>query len=269
MSEIPPEIDTSSPHPARMYDFMIGGKDNFAADREAVERAAAAVPAVRTASRENRAFLGRAVRFLAAEAGVRQFLDIGTGLPTANNVHEIAQRAAPESRVVYADNDPLVLAHARALLASSPEGRTAYIQADLRDPRAILDDPVTRGTLDFAQPIALMLVSVLHFIPDADNPREIIETLLSALPPGSFLAASHVTAEHIQASEASAGGRPYQDAQIPLQARDSEVFAELAFSGLDLVAPGVVLVSEWRPDQTVPQPLPREVNMYGGVAKKP
>jgi len=166
-------------------------------------------------------------------------------------------------------NDPLVLAHARALLASSPEGRTAYLQADLRNPRALLDDPATRGTLDFDQPIALMLVSVLHFIVDEDGPRQIIETLLDALPPGSFLVASHVTAEHIPASSAAAGGQSYREARIPLQERDSDTFAQLAFSGLDLVAPGVVLVSEWRPDQTVPPPLPREVNMYGGVAKKP
>jgi hypothetical protein len=252
-----------------MYDYMVGGKDNFAADREAVEKAAAAVPAARGAARENRAFLGRAVRFLAAEAGIRQFLDLGTGLPTTNNVHEVAQSVAPESRIVYADNDPLVMAHARALLTSSPEGRTDYLHADLRDPAAILRDPATRGTLDFGQPIALMLVAVLHFISDEEKPAQLIATLLDALPSGSYLVASHLTAEHVSARQAAEGGQPYQQAQIPLQARDSDVFTRLAFSGLELVPPGVVLVSDWRRDQPGTPPLPGEVNIYGGVAKKP
>ena len=188
-----PRIDTGKPHTARIYDYYLGGTDNFAADRRTAERAMQSWPAVRTAVRENRAFLGRAVRFLVAEAGIRQFLDIGTGLPSANNVHEVAQGLVPSCRVVYVDNDPIVLAHARALLTSSPEGRTAYIQADLREPEKILNDPVTRQTLDFTQPIALMLVAVLHFVPDSDGPRRIVDTLLGALPPGSYLVASHVT----------------------------------------------------------------------------
>jgi hypothetical protein len=269
-AEIPvPEIDTSKPHPARMYDYYLGGKNHFAADREAADRAMAAVPSGRFGSRANRAFLGRVVRYLAAEAGIRQFLDIGTGLPTTSNVHEVAQAAAPSSRIVYVDNDPLVLAHARALLTSSPEGRTAYIHADLRDPAAILSDPVTRDVLDFSQPIALMLIAILHFILDKDKPAEIIETLLDALPSGSYLAASHLTAEHVSAAEATAGRRAYQEARVPLQPRDSDEFAKLAFSGLELVPPGVVLVSEWRPDDAGPRPLPAEVNIYGGVARKP
>src|ERR1017187_6507734 len=174
----PAEIDTSRPHPARIYDYSLGGKNHFAADREIAEKAWASMPAGRTAARENRSFLRRAVRYLAAEEGIRQLLDIGTGLPATDNVHEVAQRVAPESRIVYMDNDPLVLAHARALLTSSPEGRTAYIQADLREPEAILSDPGAREVLDFGQPIALMLVAVLHFVPDEDKPAEIIATLL-------------------------------------------------------------------------------------------
>jgi S-adenosyl methyltransferase len=258
----------SRPHPARMYDYYLGGKNHFAADREVAEKLLASVPSGRTGARENRAFLGRAVRYLTAEAGVRQFLDIGTGLPTTNNVHEVAQAAAPSARVVYVDNDPLVLAHARALLPSSPEGRTAYIQADLRDPTVILTDPVTRDVLDFSQPVALMLVAVLHFMPDEFKPAAAIATLLDALPSGSYLVASHLTAEHDPAGSA-AGMRAYQAAGVPIQLRDSAEFAALAFTGLELVPPGVVLVSEWRPAGMGPRPTAAEVNCYGGVARKP
>jgi hypothetical protein len=251
-----------------MYDYYLGGKDHFAADRELAEKMLAAVPSVRTAARENRAFLGRAVRFLAAEAGVRQFLDIGTGLPTSNSVHEVAQDVAPSARVVYVDNDPLVLAHARALLTSSPEGRTAYIHADLRDPATITSDPVVRDVLDFRQPVALMLAAILHFIPDEDNPAEIIATLLDALPSGSYLVASHGTHEHDRAGF-SAGQDAYKASGVTAQARDSADFARLTFSGLELIPPGVVLVSEWRPETPGPHPTPAEVGIYGGVARKP
>jgi hypothetical protein len=268
MSELPPEIDTSKPHAARMYDYFLGGKNHFAADREVAEKVLATAPTTRIGARENRAFLGRAVRYLVTEAGVRQFLDIGTGLPTTNNVHDVAQRAAPSSRVVYVDNDPLVLAHARALLTSTPEGRTAYIQADLREPRAILSSPAVREVLDFSQPIALMLVAILHFINDEDKPADIVATLLDALPTGSFLVASHVTGEHLPA-EAAATTRAYRSSGVPLQVRDSDEFARLAFGGLELVPPGVVLVSEWRPDTQEPRPTPAEVSIYGGVARKP
>ena len=228
----------------------------------------AIVPTARTAARENRAFMGRAVRFLAQEAGIRQFLDIGTGLPTASNVHQVAQAVTPSARVVYADNDPLVLAHARALLTSSPEGRTAYIQADLRDPESILDSPAVREVLDFGQPIALMLVAVLHFLLDADKPGDIIATLLGALPSGSYLVATHATGEHDRERWARIE-RTYRGGGVLGQVRDSDDFARLAFSGLDLVPPGVVLVSEWRPDKPGPRPAPAEVNIYGGVARKP
>ncbi|HEY0932795.1 MAG TPA: SAM-dependent methyltransferase [Trebonia sp.] len=263
-----PEIDTSKPHPARMYDYYLGGKNHFAADRETAEKGLSAWRGGRVAARENRAFLSRAVRFLAAEAGIRQFLDIGTGLPTTNNVHEVAQAVEPSCRVVYADNDPLVLAHARALLISSPAGQTAYIHADLRDPESILAHPEVQKVLDFGQPVALMLVAVLHFVPDEFGPARVLATLTGALPPGSYLVASHITEEHDPEGPA-AGARAYRAAGLPAQLRDSGQFAELAFSGLDLVPPGVVLVSEWRPQGGVPRPTPAEVSWYGGVARIP
>ena len=263
-----PGIDTTKPHTARIYDYYLGGKDNFAADRRTAERAMESWPAVRTAVRENRAFLGRAVRFLVAEAGIRQFLDIGTGLPSANNVHEVAQGLVPSCRVVYVDNDPIVLAHARALLTSSPQGKTAYIHADLREPEKILADPVTTATLDFSQPIALMLVAVLHFVPDEAQPRRIVDTLLDALPPGSYLVATHVTDEHAPDTLAGAG-RAYQERGLTGQIRTSEEFAELAFRGLEMADPGLTLVSEWRPGGTGPRPMPWEVNAYGGAGRKP
>lgn len=263
-----PGVDVSRPHPARTYNYALGGKDNFAADRELMDKMLAVTPAIRTMARENRAFLGRAVRYLTGRAGIRQFLDIGTGLPSANNVHEVAQGEAPDARVVYVDNDPLVLAHARALLTSSPEGRTAYIHADLRDPLAILNDPATRDVLDFTRPIALVLVAVLHFIPDEDRPGDLVATLLDALPPGSYLLASHSTGEHDRAGAASAT-RAYRDRGVALQLRDSDEFARLAFAGLDLIPPGVVPVSEWRPDEADPRPTLAEVSFYGGVARKP
>ena len=267
MPELPTGIDTSRPHPARTYDYFLGGKNNFAADREVADRVLAGWPTIRMGVRENRKFLARVVRYLAGEVGIRQFLDIGTGLPTADNVHEVAQAVAPSARVVYVDNDPLVLAHARALLTSSPEGRTAYIHADLRDPVAILNDPVTREVLDFTQPIALMLIAILHMIPDEEKPAEMLATLLDALPSGSYIVASHITGEHN--AGAAAGERTFQQGGMAAQWRDSDVFARLAFNGLDLVPPGVVLTSEWRNDESGPRPTPADVSAYGGVARKP
>jgi S-adenosyl methyltransferase len=261
------DIDISRPHIARMYDYYLGGKNHFAADRELAERLLASAPTARTTARENRAFLGRAVRFLTAEAGVTQFLDIGTGLPTTSSVHEVAQQVAPSARVVYADNDPLVLTHARALLRSSPEGRTAYIQADLREPEKIVSSSVARSVLDFTKPIALMLVAILHFIPDEDRPQDIVATLLDALPGGSYLVASHGTLEH-ESAGFDAGQQAYRASGLSARARDSADFARIAFSELDLVPPGVVLVSEWRPDADGPLPTPAEVGIYGGVALK-
>ena len=261
-------FDASKPHSARIYDYLLGGKDNFAADRETAEAALKSWPAVRTAVRENRAFLGRTVRYLVQSAGIRQFLDIGTGLPSANNVHAVAQSAAPESRVVYVDNDPIVLSHARSLLKSGPRGRTAYIDADLREPARILADPALNETLDLAEPVALMLVAILHFLVDADDPAAIIRTLLSALAPGSFLVASHVTSEHDPAG-VSGLGRTYRQGGILTQARTAAEFTALAFTGLRLIEPGVVLVSDWRPDRTWLQPPAAAVNWYGAVGVKP
>jgi O-methyltransferase involved in polyketide biosynthesis len=265
-----PEIDTSKAHPARMYDYLLGGKDNFAADREAIGALLKAVPNARIGARENRAFLGRAVRYLVAEAGIRQFLDIGSGLPTANNVHEVAQAIAPDTRVAYVDNDPIVMAHARALLASHPRGQTAYIQADLHDPDAILKHPSVRATLDFGQPVALVLMAVLHFFPAQDNPESIVSTLLAALPPGSYLVASHVTADYNDPASAADGVQAVQRAGVPILTRTADEFADLVLAGLELVPPGLVPVSEWRPD-TEPGLLPRpaEVAYYGVVAAKP
>ena len=263
-----PEIDTSKPHPARMYDYYIGGKNHFAADRAVADKALASWPAGRTGLRENRKFLGRVVRFRAAAAGIGQSLHIGPGRPAPNNVPAVAQAAAPSARVVYVDNDPMVLAHARALLDSSPGGRTAYVQADLRQPESILESPVLREVLDFRQPVALMLVAVLHFLHDEDKPDEVVGTLLDALPPGSYLAASHMTLEH-DAAAVGGGQQAYLDAGIPMHARDSDQFARLAFTGLRMVPPGVVLVSEWRPETAAPRPTPAEVSCYGGVARKP
>jgi len=265
---VKPEIDTSKPQAARMYDYYLGGKDNFAADRETAQALMKIVPTIRAAARENRAFLGRVVRYLVTEAGIRQFLDIGTGLPSANNVHEVAQHVAPSCRVVYADNDPLVLAHARALLTSSAEGKTAYIEADLREPEKILEHPVTRQTLDFTKPVALMLVAVLHFVPDADGPRQIVETLLEALPSGSYLVASHATPEYYE-DRGAAAARTYTDRGVPFQFRTADELAEVAFNGLEMVGPGLVPVSEWRPDSDAPIPLPAEIAWNGGVARKP
>jgi hypothetical protein len=249
-----------------MYDYYLGGKDHFAVDRETAEQVLRAVPTLRAAARENRAFLRRAVRYLVAEAGIRQFLDIGTGLPSANNVHEVAQWIAPECRVVYLDNDPIVLAHARALLTSAPAGRTAYIHADLREPEAILADPVTGKTLDFGQPIALMLVGVLHFLLDSDHPAQIVATLLDALAPGSYLVASHVTPEY-DPERADRVARLYTDRGVPFQFRAADEFAEIAFRGLEMVEPGLVPVAEWRPD-TALRPMAHEIAWNGGAGRK-
>jgi SAM-dependent methyltransferase len=260
-------IDLTRPHSARMYDYFLGGKDNFAVDREVAEVAIRSWPGVRTCARENRKFLVRAVEYLVRDVGLRQFLDIGTGLPSANNTHEVAQQIAAGTRVVYADNDPLVLAHAQALLRSAPAGRTAYIQADLRDPEAILASPAVRETLDFGQPVGLMLLAILHFIADEEDPGAILATLLDALPPGSYLVASHVTPEH---DPAGVGGleAAYRKSGVTAQSRTAADFGRLAFAGLELIDPGVVLVSEWRASASGPRPSAQEVSCYGAVGRK-
>ena len=266
----PAEIDITRPHPARTWDYYLGGKDNFAADRAAADRVIAAWPGMRVAARENRKFLGRAVQYLAGEAGIDQFLDIGSGLPTANNVHEVAQAVNPAARVVYVDNDPLVLVHGRALLASSPEGKCAYIQADLRQPETILSAPATQETLDFNRPIALILAAVVHFVLPEDEPERIMKTLVDALPSKSYVTASHGTAEYGTQEEADVIIRIVNAGGVRIATRDSADFAKLVFDGLKLVAPGVVLLPEWRPNPNGgPRPGAREVGMNAAVARKP
>jgi hypothetical protein len=267
--DVPPQIDTSKPHAARVYDFFLGGKDNFAADREVAKQALEVAPSMRTAVRENRAFLGRAVRYLVKEAGITQFLDLGSGLPGVGNVHEVAQAVQPTVRVLYVDNDPIVLAHGRALLASTPEGKCAYLQADIHDPQYILRHPLTRDTLDFGRPVALILNAVLHFFPDEEEPGKIVETMLEALPSGSYVAASHGTAEYSPPQRVDGGVRAYQQGGMPLRLRDGDEFARLAFKGLTLVPPGVVVVSEWRPERVSTPPPAEEVGINGAVARKP
>jgi hypothetical protein len=249
-------------------DIHYSGKDNFAADRETARQALQAWPTIRTAARENRAFVGRAVKYLAEEAGITQFLDLGSGLPGVGNVHEVAQDVVPSARVVYVDNDPIVQAHARALLVSKPGGKCAYVHADIRDPQAILANPVTRETLDFSAPIALVVAAVLHFVPDEDEPDTIIATLIDALPSGSYVIASHGTAEY-SPQGAQGLARAYTQGGISGKARDADEFADLVFRGLTLVPPGVVLVSEWRPPPGAVRPPAAEVGSNGGVARKP
>jgi SAM-dependent methyltransferase len=260
---VPQEIDTTRAHPARIYDYLIGGKNNFAVDRELAERLVTTLPDVRESALANRAFLGRAVRF-AVQSGIRQFLDIGTGIPAAGNTHEIAQTLAPDSTVAYVDNDPLVLVHARALMAAAGLGRTTIIGGDLREPKAILDHPEVKAAVDLEQPVALLLVAVLHFLEDADRPHEIVAELRDALAPGSMLILSHGTT-HQDWVEGLANFRStYSQASSGIHLRTvSET--ERFFDGFDLVDPGLVLLSKWRPDSDT-LPLSTESGFLGGVA---
>jgi SAM-dependent methyltransferase len=259
---IPASIDPSVPTIARVYDYWLGGKDNFAVDRELAEKFVRADPLAREGVRSNRAFLGRAVRFLAGEAGVRQFLDIGTGIPTAHNTHEVAQSVDPRCRVVYVDNDPMVLTHARALL-TSVTAPTAYVDADARDTAKILGE--AEQTLDLGQPVAIMMIGLLHCIPDADDPYRVVAELVSALPPGSYLAISHPAAD-IHAEEMAEGAAMMNTAlAVPLTFRPYDQVIAF-FDGLDLVEPGVVSTTRWRPDPGADTtPLPG----WTGVARKP
>jgi hypothetical protein len=253
-----------------MYNYYLGGKDHFAADRAAADKAIEAFPSLAVAARENRAFIHRAVTYVSSEAGVDQFLDIGSGLPTAGAVHEVAQGINPAARVVYVDNDPLVLAHARALLTSTPEGRCAYIHADLREPQKILGDPATRETLDFSRPVALILAAVLHFLSDEDEPARIVATLMDALPSGSYLVASHGSPEYVSHEVEQGITRAYATGGVNVTVRDHSRFADIAFGGLELVPPGLLVISEWRPEPAVGlRPHPWEVSVNGAVARKP
>jgi O-methyltransferase involved in polyketide biosynthesis len=259
---LPGDVDMSAAHPARVYDYWLGGKDNFAADREAGEKAVEAYPDLVVAVRANRAFLGRAVRYLTGEAGIRQFLDIGTGIPSSSNTHEVAQAAAPESRVVYVDNDSMVLAHARALLRGTPRGSTAYLHADLRDVDDILN--AAAETLDFSQPIAVMLLAILQYIPESADPYAIVSRLMAAVPPGSHLVISH-PASDINAQEVAESMREYNERSPEQATPRSQADVSRFFAGLELLSPGLVAVPEWRPDSPPP---PGSIAMWGGVARK-
>ncbi|SCF07770.1 S-adenosyl methyltransferase [Micromonospora viridifaciens] len=269
--EQPPSarIDPSVPHPARRYDYWLGGKDNFAADRRSGDAVAAAYPAIRTTVIENRRFMQRATRYLAGTAGVRQFLDIGTGIPTSPNLHEIAQEIAADSRVAYVDNDPIVLAHARALLTSKPEGATAYVDADLRDPERILSHPEVRATIDFDRPVGLMLVAILHFLTDADDPHGITRRLIEALPSGSYVVISHATTDLVPREVAATAAPVTTTSMIDMAFRTSgEVAAFL--DGLELVPPGISPITEWHSDAPPEHRTPAaQASMYGVVARKP
>jgi S-adenosyl methyltransferase len=258
-----PTFDTSVAHIARVYNYWLGGKDNYAADREAGDATIAAYPDLVASVRANRAFLARTVRYLANEAGIRQFLDIGTGIPTANNTHEVAQSVTPDCRVVYVDNDPIVLAHARALLTSTPQGATSYIDADLRDTATILGQAA--ATLDFDKPVAVMLIAILHLIADDDDPYGIVTTLLDAVPAGSYLALSHVASDIAPEQQAEAARRYNQRAHDRQNHRDHAGVTRF-FDGLALVDPGVVPVQKWRPNTAAEANSPSA--MWGGVARK-
>jgi S-adenosyl methyltransferase len=259
----PAVLDTSTANPARVYDYWLGGKDNFAADRKAAHDAIAANPGILVEVRANRGFLGRAIRLLAAEAGIRQFLDIGAGLPNGDNTHEVAQRIAPDSRVVYVDNDPMVAAHARALLTSSTGGETCCLDADLLDVGELLDQ--ARQKLDFGQPVAVMMLMLLHMIPDSERPHELVSRLMAAVPSGSYLVISH-PASDIRAQSMAEMVELLTQTGPPMAAR-SHADVWRFFDGLALVEPGVVALPNWRPDSA---DVPAEyATGWCGVARKP
>ncbi|KJE20847.1 S-adenosyl methyltransferase [Frankia torreyi] len=261
------DLKMDIPHSARVYDYFLGGKDNFPADRAAAEQIISVFPDVQNTTQQNRAFMLRATRYLAGEAGVRQFLDIGTGIPTSPNLHEVAQGLAPDSRVVYVDNDPIVLVHARALLTSSPEGRTAYVDADFHDPARILASAEVRDTFDLDQPVVLSLIGMLHFIPDEGDPYGLVRTLTDALPSGSFLSLTHGTADFAP-EEAESAAEIYRQQGIPTRLRSRDEVLRF-FEGFDFVDPGLVNVLRWRADGTTDGLADAQVGTYGGVARKP
>jgi hypothetical protein len=260
-----PKIDTTVPHSARIYNYWLGGKDHYPVDREMGQQIAEVLPEIVGISRAQRAFLVRAVTYLAAEAGIRQFLDIGTGLPTANNTHEVAQRVAPESRIVYVDNDPLVLAHARALLTSTPQGVTDYVDADLHEPDKILQEAAR--TLDFTQPVAITLLGILFHLTDNDEAHAIVNRLVDAVPSGSYLAITHTT-NVVTGKAMDEAVRQWNEAgSVPILLRTPQEFARF-FDRLELLEPGVVPTTQWRPDLTDPSRT-REIDEYCAVGRKP
>ena len=260
------KLDTTVSHSARIWNYWLGGKDNYAVDREAGDKVAAMLPSIVAQARADRAFLGRAIRYLAGEEGIRQFLDIGTGLPTADNTHQVAQRVAPESRIVYADNDPMVLTHARALLTSTPEGACDYVEGDLREPDMILAQAAQ--TLDFTKPVGLMLLGILHHIPDTDEPYLVVRRLVSALAPGSFVTINHSTSAVHGAAMEDAVAHWNQVGTPSMTLRTPEQITRF-FDGLELLPPGVISCSRWRPDLTPAGGQPPEVDEFCGVARKP
>lgn len=262
----PAGLDISVPHSARMYDWWIGGKDNFAVDRELGARFAQAIPSIPVMARENRKFMERVVRYLSAQAGIRQFLDIGTGIPTRPNVHEIAQGIATDSRVVYVDNDRLVLAHARALLVSDPAGRTAYVDADFTQPEKVLTNPDLRTVLDLTQPVGLLMIAVLMLVRDTDDPWAAVRTLMDALPSGSYLGITHPgqdfdpAAMNAVVQAATGAGMTL----VPRERADVQRF----FADWELIDPGVVPVMTWHPDGELPAD-PHAAYYWAGLARKP
>ncbi|PYC85842.1 methyltransferase [Streptomyces tateyamensis] len=259
------DLRPEMPHPARIYNYFLGGKDNFPADRAAAEQMIAVAPRTPGAAKANRAFLQRAVRFVAGQ-GIDQFLDIGTGIPTAGNTHEVAQQVNPKAGVVYVDNDPIVLAHARALMAGAGHGATAVIQADLREPAAILADPRVHEVLDFDRPVALMLVAVLHFVDEELDPYGLVATLLEALPSGSYLILSHATGDFDPPATAEAGKQIYKKAAAQVSPRTREQVARFT-AGLEEVEPGLVALSRWRPESAEQAEV--WAPGYAVVARKP
>ena len=261
------DLQTDRAHGARIYDYILGGKDNFAADREAGENSLRLWPALRVHMQANRSFMHRVARFLATECGIRQFLDIGTGLPTSPNLHEIVQSVDPTARVVYTDNDPLVLAHARALMLGTAQGSTAYLAADMRDPQTIISAPEFRRTLDLNQPVGLLLIAIVHFIEDDAEALRVVRQVLDVLPAGSYLAMSIATDEFdpIPLAEVQ---REYRRLGETLNFRDRGT-ALAFFDGLKLVEPGLVQVHKWRPDGSeAPEIADKDIAMYGAVARK-
>jgi S-adenosyl methyltransferase len=259
-----PAFDTSIAHIARVYDFWLGGKDNYAADRLAGQAALEAYPFIAAGVRANRAFLARVVRYLAGEAGIRQFLDIGTGIPTVNNTHEVAQAIAPDSRVVYVDNDPIVLAHARALLTSSPDGATAYLDADFRDMDKILAD--ASETLDLSQPVGVMLIAILHLIDDEADPHASVAKLIAAVPSGSYLAISHLSSDIAATAARTEAHDRLRELMHEKQTLRSKEEVSSFFTGLEMVEPGLVRIPEWRPENEADAKSPSA--LWGGVARK-
>jgi len=265
-----PDLQTDRAHGARIYDYILGGKDNYAADREAAEGSLLVWPALRTHMLANRAFMHRVGRTLARDYGIRQFLDIGTGIPTAPNLHEVVQEVDPSARVVYTDNDPLVLAHARALMVGSAEGRTAYVAADMRDPQGIVGAPEFGDTLDLNEPIGLLLIAIVHFIEDDDEAYRVVRQVVDVLPPGSFLAMSIATDEFDPIPLAEVQRKYYEYGEI-LKFRN-RAQALRFFDGLEIIEPGLVQVHKWRPDNSGVGMAPiadADVAMYGAIARKP